>query len=460
MKKQVFNPYMPSWEYVPDGEPHVFGDRVYVYGSHDIYNGWVFCLGDYICYSAPVDDLTDWRYEGVIYPKTEDPINREGKMNLYAPDVTQGPDGRYYLYYMYDHLDIVSVAVCDTPAGQYKFHGYVHYPDGTLYGRNAAAGDEPQFDPGVLTEGDKTYLYTGFGRVNDPTRHGAMVTVLDRDMLTVLQDPKIIVPTKSHSAGTEYEGHAFFEASSIRKYNGTYYFVYSSEVCHELCYATSDRPDGNFTYGGVLISNRDVNIDTFKPADMKMAPGGNNHGGLVLANGQYYIFYHRHTNGTSYSRQACAEPIAMEADGSFRQVEMTSCGLNGGPLVGKGYYPAYIACHVFGEKGMPKIMQDGRDGDENPGYVANITDTGTVGFKVFEFDGSVSQIKLFVRGYGVGYYEVKTAWDGEVLARVDVVRANVWEEFSAPITLPVGTHSLYFTFRGVASSSLGGFELI
>ena len=193
---------------------------------------------------------------------------------------------------------------------------------------------------------------------------------------------------------------------------------------------------------------------------MKMAPGGNNHGGLVFANGQYYIFYHRHTNGTSYSRQACAEPIAMEADGSFRQVEMTSCGLNGGPLVGKGYYPAYIACHVFGDKGMPKIMQDGRDGDENPGYVANITDTGTVGFKYFEFDGSVSRIKLYVRGYGVGCYEIKTAWDGEVLARVDVVRANVWEEFSAPITLPAGKHALYFTFRGVASSSLGGFELI
>ena len=42
MKKQAFNPYLPSWEYVPDGEPYVFGDRVYVYGSHDYYNGYVF----------------------------------------------------------------------------------------------------------------------------------------------------------------------------------------------------------------------------------------------------------------------------------------------------------------------------------------------------------------------------------------------------------------------------------
>ena len=93
-KKQAFNPYMPSWEHVPDGEPHVFGDRVYVYGSHEFFIGWVFCQGDYVCYSAPVTDLTDWRYEGEIYPKTTEEMNADGHMCLYAPDVTQGPDGR------------------------------------------------------------------------------------------------------------------------------------------------------------------------------------------------------------------------------------------------------------------------------------------------------------------------------------------------------------------------------
>ena len=69
LKKQAFNPYLPSWEYVPDGEPYVFGDRVYVFGSHDKYNGYVFCLGDYVCWSAPVEDMGNWRYEGVIYKK-------------------------------------------------------------------------------------------------------------------------------------------------------------------------------------------------------------------------------------------------------------------------------------------------------------------------------------------------------------------------------------------------------
>ena len=265
MKKQAFNPYLPSWEYIPDGEPYVFGDRVYVYGSHDFFNGYVFCMGDYVCWSAPVDDLSDWRYEGVIYPKTADPVNPDGKMNLYAPDVTVGPDGRYYLYYVLDKVNIVSVAVCDTPAGLYKFHGYVHYADGTRLGERA--GDEPQFDPGVLTEGDVTYLYTGFSWAWDKTRHGSMVTVLAPDMLTIGKRPVSSCPAARTPRVRALQKHPFFEASSIRKVKDKYYFVYSSTVMHELCYAVSDRPTGGFIFGGVIVSNNDMHIDTYKPAD-------------------------------------------------------------------------------------------------------------------------------------------------------------------------------------------------
>ena len=118
MKKQCFNPYLPSWEYIPDGEPYVFGDRVYVYGSHDRFGGYGYCQNDYVCWSAPVDDLGNWRYEGVIYPRNADPLNQDGDMYLFAPDVTVGTDGRYYLYYVLDQVGVVSVAVCDTPAGK------------------------------------------------------------------------------------------------------------------------------------------------------------------------------------------------------------------------------------------------------------------------------------------------------------------------------------------------------
>lgn len=465
MKKQAFNPYLPSWEYIPDGEPYVFNGRVYVYGSHDFFNGYVFCMGDYVCWSAPVDNLADWRYEGVIYDKTEDPLNKDGKMCLYAPDVTVGPDGRYYLYYVLDHVSVVSVAVCDEPAGKYEFYGYVHYADGTRLGDRE--GDEPQFDPGVLTEGDKTYLYTGFCGRGDKSRTGTQATVLGPDMLTIIEDPVIVAPGVEYEAGTGYEGHAFFEAPSIRKIGDTYYLIYSSTPMHELCYATSDTPTGKFTYGGVIVSNCDLHIDTYKPADLPMAYGANNHGSIVQINDDWYIFYHRQTNGTWYSRQGCAEKIQVLADGSIPQVEITSCGLNGGPLEGKCEYPAYLACHLFnnipqmyvGDDRFPKVSQDGRDGDEEYGYVCNMKDYATAGFKYLDIK-DVSKITLKVRGYmSGGYFEIRTSYDGEVLATIPVFNCNVWEKYSADISIPDGIHALYITYRGHGNATLGSFEL-
>ena len=464
-KKQAFNPYLPSWEYIPDGEPYVFGERVYVYGSHDYYNGYVFCMGDYMCWSAPVNDLGSWRLEGVIYPRNEDPLNREGKMCLYAPDVTVGPDGRYYLYYVLDHVSIVSVAVCDTPAGKYEFYGYVHYEDGTRLGERP--GDQPQFDPGVLTEGERTYLYTGFCGRGDKSRKGAMATVLGPDMLTILEEPVLVVPGCEYGEGTGFEGHEFFEASSIRKIKDRYYFIYSSAVMHELCYAVSESPVSGFVYGGVLVSNCDLHVDTYKPADQPMAYGANNHGSMVEIAGEWYIFYHRHTNGTWYSRQGCAERLEILPDGRIPQAELTSCGLNKGPLAGAGEYPAYIACNLFrdipsayvGDNRFPKIMQDGRDGDEEPGYIGNIQDSATAGFKYFDFRG-VREIRIKVRGYADGVFEVRTAWDGEVLASIKVQYANVWEEYSAPISIPDGIQAIYLTYRGGGNASLLSFALL
>lgn len=158
---QALNPYLPSYEYVPDGEPRVFGDRVYIFGSHDRFNGKDFCENDYVCWSAPVENPADWRFEGTIYHKEQDPRNQQGKMTMCAPDVVQGPDGRYYLYYEFAQLTVISVAVCDTPAGKYEFLGYVQRPDGTAYGEKK--GEVNNFDPGVLVDDDgRVYLYTGF----------------------------------------------------------------------------------------------------------------------------------------------------------------------------------------------------------------------------------------------------------------------------------------------------------
>ncbi len=464
------NPYMPSWEYVPDAEPHVYNGRVYVYGSHDRYNGYVYCMNDYICYSAPEDDLGNWRYEGVIYRKDQDPLNPDGEGMLYAPDMTIGPDGRYYLYYALSNHSAISVAVCDEPAGEFQFYGHVHRKDGTLLG--GLPTDDHQFDPAVLTEGELTYLYTGgVCWPDEKVAGGSMCTVLGPDMLTVVEEPVFVVPSARYSEGTPYRHMEFFEASSIRKIRDQYYLVYSSVNMNELCYATCDRPNGKFEYRGVIVSNCDKNIDSYKPADKLTYYGGNNHGGLCEINGELYIFYHRHTNGTEYSRQGCFEKVYMLEDGSIPQVEMTSCcGCE--PFAGIGTYPSYLACHltcdlkpinpgipIWCQNIQPRIQQDGRDGDEEIGYVAHVSDTTQIGFKYFDFKGT-KKITITVRGYFEGKFEVRTSWDGEVLGEIEGIRyTNVWHKLSAEIAIPDGVSGLYFTFRGQGSGMFGEFTL-
>ena len=466
--KQVFNPYLPSWEYVPDGEPHKFGNRIYVYGSHDKFGGKTFCMNDYVCWSAPENDLSDWRYEGVIRHKIDDPKNPKGKRSMYAPDVCQGPDGKFYLYYFCEYMGIIGVAKCDTPAGKYEFVDYVRYADGTMLGKRK--GDVFQFDPGVYVEDDKVYLYTGFCPTFYPffltggkpiSREGAVVTVLKPDMVTVDVEPKNIgTRCKRNSAGTPYEGHEFFEASSMRKIGDKYYFIYSSFLGHELCYATSDAPDGQFEYGGTIVSIGDVGLNGVKGVKDAKNYCGNTHGSIVEACGKYYIFYHRQTNRHCFSRQACAEEITIKPDGSIDQVEITSCGLNGGPLVGKGEYEARIACQLYSGRGCrfysvfrgresvhPYFTQTGedREGDGDQ-YIANVRNGATAGFKYFKFDGAKS-VGVSVKGNGVGNFIV-TDENDTVVATIPVKTESDYKTFTADLNVPDGTHALFFKYEG------------
>ena len=194
MKKQVFNPYLPSYEYVPDGEPHVFGDRVYIYGSHDCFNSNEFCANDYVCWSAPVNDLSDWRYEGVIWKKIDDPERPPFLLkSMYAPDVVQGKDGRYYLYYFKGNERRIGVAVCNTPAGVYKYLGRVKYPDGTILGRGKDETDIHQFDPGVFRDDDgKIYLSTGMA----PKSPNIFTAFKSEHILFFMQISRTLMPSQ------------------------------------------------------------------------------------------------------------------------------------------------------------------------------------------------------------------------------------------------------------------------
>ena len=488
MKTQAFNPYLPLYEYVPDGEPYVFDDRVYIYGSHDLAGGDKYCPGDYVTWSAPVDDLGNWRYEGVIYKRTQDPSNREGRRELWAPDVAKAPNGKFYLYYCFAFLPEIGVAVSDSPTGPFEFYGHVKYPANLLGGKDL--NEHLPFDPGVLVDDDgRVYLYYGFSPAGemkapdagsaqelglDPAELekmksmkfslGGMVVELESDMLTMKGEPRVCLPGAKIAQGTGFEGHAFFEASSLRKVRGNYYYIYSSQLSHELCYAVSRYPDRDFAFGGTIISNGDIGYHANQTPTNMM---GNNHGSIVQIGNEWYIFYHRQTHGTEASRQGCAERIQILPDGSIPQIEMTSCGLNDGPLIAKAIYPAAIACHLTGisdmskinfgdsvQKMLPYIFEEkcGADEKDNLSYIANIMDGVTIGYKYFDFV-DVTSISLKLQGSASGKITVRLdAPTGELVGeKATSLQENDWQSIDIPVNVNNGVHALYFEFAGTGA---------
>ncbi|MDD3206018.1 MAG: family 43 glycosylhydrolase [Lachnospiraceae bacterium] len=461
MKRQGMNPYLPLNEYIPDGEPHVFGNRVYLFGSHDLENGNEFCELDYVSWSASVDDMTDWRYEGVIYKKEDDPFN-EDRLPLYAPDVVQGKDGKYYLYYCVKFKDAIHIAVCDTPAGKYEYYGYVKYADGRVMCEN-----QP-YDPSVICTEEGNFLCFGFApcminiaRYKTQDLRGGSVVQLEDDMMTIRTGPKIIIPSLKYGQGTSFEGNEYFEGPSIRKIDKTYYLVYSSAHTHQLCYATSDSPMDNFVFGGVIVSNGDVGYEGRSEED-KVASVGNNHGGLVEVNGQWYIFYHRHTSLNQYSRQACAEKIYIDENGHIPQVTITSSGMNPTPLSGDASYAAIHCCNLTNGH-MGALSSLGRTNAEidfpyitcanGERYITNIKNEDLIGYKYFNLFETGS-IEVVYEADEPGILEIRTEMHGEAKACIQLQASKWWKTAETDSTFSENEQELYFVYKGSGSISL------
>lgn len=356
------NPYLPNWEYIPDGEPRVFGNRVYVYGSHDRSGSDTFC--DYVlkCWSAPVDDLNNWKCHGDIfrvkatrdYPA--DTAWTDGKSQfLYAPDVVE-KDGKYYLY-AYIINSRGCVAVSDRPEGPFKL----------LSQYESDISDEITcngwfIDPGVLVDDDgRVYIYCGFERsFMAELDAGSMYRTIPGSCIE-----HIIPNVTTEEGGFTDEDSRFYEAASLRKVNGTYYLIYSPTRGSRLAYATSDKPTGPFVYRGYIVDN---GVDY---------PGGNNHGSIACINGQWYIFYHRMTNNSVMSRRACVERIEILPDGSIPTVEMTSLGFEES-LNPYEITPAEAACVLKGGAFVTEKNVFER-------VITDIKDGAVIGYKYFDF---------------------------------------------------------------------------
>ena len=409
------NPYLPNWEYIPDGEPRVFGDRVYIYGSHDKASSDEFCDTKLKVWSAPVSNPTDWICHGDSF-LTASNGERDADTNwadgqpLFAPDVVE-KDGKYYLY-AYIQNRKGCVAVSDKPEGPFQLVSQYQYKQEEL-----EKFDHGFFiDPGVLVDDDgRVYIYCGY-------LHSYAAEVNPDNMYEIIEGTLVdnIIP--------EEAPFRFFEACSPRKVGDTYYLIYSSQRPSCLVYATSKSPLGPYTYQGVIIDN---GIDY---------PGGNDHGSICKVGDQWYIFYHRMTNGTIMSRRGCVEKIQILENGSIPQVEMTSLGFEDS-LNPYQITDADIACVL---KGGCLITEK----DLFNRVITNITDGCVIGYKYFDFGPSTNnkfgEMVMDINGTGCRgkIHILIDGEDGEEIGCVHfgmndgVVRGKV-----AAVT---GIHSVFF----------------
>ena len=366
--------------------------------------------------------------------------------------------------------------VSDDPGGPFAYLGDIRYPDGTPVLKYLTN------DPAVLNDNGRIWLYYGWGLARDfrsklfacvynivqsklfkrsiaeikatkPSILSCAVVELEEDMITVKREPRAVLDSKTTAPrDSELYRHAFYEAPSIRKIGDLYYLVYSSGENNELAYATSRYPDRDFQYRGVIISNSDLG---YKGNTVPKAPAGTIHGGIENINGQWYVFYHRCTNNTDFSRQACAEPIAILPDGSIPQVEITTQGMDGKPIPAKGSFPAAMCCNLTTGKPMklglgkpqtcPRITE--ADGETIVGDMVNGTE---LGYKYF-ITHNLRGLKTTYRCTGNGKVEVRM---GDSRSEIPITPCKEWTEAVCGLPVSDGISALTVRYRGCGKLDL------
>lgn len=286
------NPFI-NHMYTADPSARVFGDRLWVYPSHDKDDAPTFNMEDYHVFSTT--DMKTWKDHGVIF----NPITQTtwAKAKAWAPDCTYR-NGKYYLYYPTDQKHI-GVAVADTPYG--PFHDPLGHPlisidsPGVICNRDF-------IDPCVFIDDDgQAYLFMGQNTV--------CCIKLNEDMTSYDGEVHII------EGATE-----FFEAVWVHKRNGIYYMSYSDSpfTGHQprIVYCTSKSPLGPYTYQGIILD----------PVN-----SGTNHHSIVNYKGQDYMFYHTadlsiHLNDgyhTGVRRSICVDSLFYDANGKICKLKPT-----------------------------------------------------------------------------------------------------------------------------------------
>lgn len=499
------NPFLPLWEHVPDGEPYLFDDpdrpghqRVYIYGSHDT-RRTEFCGREQVVWSAPAEDLSQWRYDGVIFESLYDGdhhlLNDDGQGDvLYAPDVavTTDAEGKK-TYWLYPNNQARSrkgmVARSSRPDGPFEVVNWSKSDakkcDGIL-----------KFDPAVFVDDDgRIYGYWGFMRSYAAELNPATMATLKQGTKRI----ENLIPSCQQDSV-----YRFFEASSMRKIGDKYVFIYSRKTRkgefglpstnYTLAYAYGDHPLGPFTYGGTIIDARARGTNEAGETIPTANPTGNTHGSLCNIAGQWYVFYHRQTGVKEYSRQAMVAPVTIKVEKgtggkvTISEAEYTSEGFATEGLDPHHCYPSAIACYLtgpepvsydslgfhfpgpyveatypIGNARLPKdSLQHPYDQSINMNPVVNCTNGSIVGYKYFNMDKlrnkNHTKMTLWLQPLGVkGHIDIMadSPWEskgGRLLGSMTFTGTQTPEQLKVSTRIRrlaglSGKHAIYLVFH-------------
>lgn len=319
--------YLVPDDFMADPSTHVFNGKLYIYPSHDWEsgvpendNGDHFNMKDYHVFST--DDIEavargEKKLEdhGVVL-KVED-IPWAGRQ-LWDCDV-QEKDGKYYMYFpLKDQNDIFrfGVAVADKPEGPFipqpaPMKGsysidvaafkdddgkYYFYFGGIWGGQLQRYKDNKALENAYLPQGDEVAIPPRVARLAD-------------NMLEFDEEPRpVLIVDKEGNPLKANNPYRFFEASWMHKYNGKYYFSYSTGDTHYLCYAIGDNPYGPFVYQGVILTP---------------VVGWTTHHSIIEFKGKWYLFHHDSvpSGGKTWLRSLKVCELHYNEDGTILQIE-------------------------------------------------------------------------------------------------------------------------------------------
>lgn len=318
VNKNAISQPLVSHIYTADPSAHVFEGKIYIYPSHDIDagipfndNGDHFGMEDYHVLSmentgaATVDNGVALHVKDVAWAERQ----------MWAPDAAT-KNGKYYLYFPAKRANgifQIGVAISDSPVGP-----FVAEPE--------AIEGSYTIDPAVFEDEDgKHYMYFGgiwggqlqkyrnnqYAEENEEPLHnepalGPIVAMLTDDMKQFAEEPKEIKILDENGnvllAGDN--DRRFFEASWMHKYNGKYYFSYSTGDTHFICYATGDNPYGPFTYQGKILNP---------------VIGWTSHHSICKVDEKWYLFYHDSSlsKGVTHLRSVKVTELTYNEDGTI-----------------------------------------------------------------------------------------------------------------------------------------------